>query len=185
MLHEGKIRIAPASTFARLDGDGARQDEECSKAAVMPGSHTRVTTMDGREIPLIGDVRRSTSWDDYYVLCMACDWHPQLFADFGADACVVVKNCDEFASRMESAFALSMPNWPFHHFPVHYFDPYERLRNEPFDAISCKDFRFAYQREYRFFWLSNSAGDSLKYRTIEIGSIEDIADLYPMSRPAA
>ena len=178
MLHEGKIRVSPASTFVSLDGDGARKDEECCKTVVMPGGQTKVTTMDGRDIPIIGDLRRSTLRDDYYMLCMASDWHPQLFSDFGADACVVIKDVDEFASRLDSSFELVRPGWQFYYFPVHYFDPHERLKNEPFDAIACKDFEFAYQREYRFFWVNKAVRDDLPYQTLQLGTIDDIAELH-------
>jgi hypothetical protein len=178
MLSDGAIRIGPASHYKNMQGDLARFDEECSKTSLLPGQHTRVTTMDGRNIPVIGDVSRSVSAPNYYALCMSCDWDLSLFDDFGADCCVIIKDPETFAVRLETTFAPVLPGWYFHHNPVEYFDPYETTRNGYFDATMCKDFRFAYQREYRFLWFSQQGEEAGDFKFGKVGSLGDIAELH-------
>jgi len=116
---------------------------------------------------------------DYYAFCMACDWDVNLFAAFdGADSCVVIKDVEEFARRIEVAAAEQLSNWYFHHNPVQYFDPYERVRNEYFDAGMCKDFRFAYQREYRFLWFAQNEEVANGFKFLSLGSLHDLAEVH-------
>jgi hypothetical protein len=178
MVEKGSIRIGPASFYRDLERDVARADEERAKSSFMPGEYTRVTTQDGNEIPIIGDVRRTVSASDYFVLCMSCDWDPALFEDFGADSCVIVRDPEAFAQRLELAVKLILDGWYFHHNPVEYFDPYEMPRNQYFDAAMCKDFRFAYQREYRFLWMHMGGQEAAGFKFLELGPLEGIADLY-------
>lgn len=177
MLSHGAIRIGPASRYRNMEGDVARSDEECSKTAFLPGQYTRISTMDGRDIPVKGDVSQSVSAPDYYFLCMSCDWDLSLFDDFGADSCLIIRNLETFAARLETAFASVLPGWYFHHNPVEYFDPYERAHNQYFDATICKDFRFAYQREYRFLWFPPEGDAVTDYKLSEAGPLQDIAEL--------
>jgi hypothetical protein len=85
-------------------------------------------------------------------LSLSCEFDSGLFDDFGgADACAVIHDGYVFAQRLDAAAKNELDGWHFHHNPVQYFDPYERRKDECFDAAMCKDFRFAYQREYRFY----------------------------------
>lgn len=178
LAYEGKIRIRPASDFREIDHDWARQDEECSKKSFLPGAHTRITTQDGQDIPILGDVERSVSMPDYYVFCMACDWDLELFDDFEADTCIVIKDVELFARRIEVAAAPQLQGWYFHHNPVQYFDPYERQRNEYFDAAMSKNFKFAYQREYRFLWFSQNGALPDGFKFLELGSLGTLAEIH-------
>jgi hypothetical protein len=70
--------------------------------------------------------------------------------------------------------------WFFHHNPIEYFDPYDVPRGVRVDSAMCKDFRYAYQREYRFLWFPLKGDKVEEFQDIPpLGSIEDIADLYP------
>lgn len=179
IANEGIIRIRPASGFMTLENDGARQDDECKKKAFLPGTHTRITTKEGIVIPILGDVEETVSMPDYYTFCMACDWDNDLFADFdGADSCIIIKDVEEFARRIKHAAAKQLPNWYFHHNPIHYFDPYERIRNEYFDARMCKDFRFAYQREYRFLWFSQNDEVADNFKFLSLGNLRDLVEVH-------
>ena len=178
MVEHGSIRIGPASFYRELERDVARVDEECAKNSFMPGEYTRITTQEGKEIPIIGDVRRTVSAPDYFVLCMSCDWDPALFDDFGADSCVIVRDPEAFAQRLELAVKLILDGWHFHHNPVEYFDPYEMPRHQYFDASMCKDFRFAYQREYRFLWMHTNGCEADGFRFLELGPLDGIAELH-------
>ena len=119
LVHKGQIRIRPASDFRQMEGDMARQDEECSKKSFLAGTRTRIIGHDGRNIPFIGCVEKTVSMPDYYVFCMSCDWDDEFFSDFGdVDTCLVIKDAERFACRIEIAAAPQLPGWYFHHNPV-------------------------------------------------------------------
>lgn len=179
LVTKGSIRLRPASDFRNMENDRARQDEECSKKVFLPGAHTRITTRDGRSIPILGDAEKKVSMENYYVFCMACDWDQDLFTAFeGADTCVVIKDVEEFVNRVEYAATPQLPGWFFHHSPVQYFDPYERTKNEYFDAAMSKDFKFAYQREYRFLWFSQNEEQVDGFKFLSLGSLGNLADVH-------
>lgn len=177
-FEKGVVRIGPASYYKSLEGDIARADDEVTKESFLPGQYSRITTRAGQDIPVIGDIRHSVSFKDYYLLCMACDWDPMLFNEFGnADACVIIQGVETFAKRLELATQVQLPNWDFHHFPVEYFDPYEGTRKQVIHPPIYKDFRFAYQREYRFFWISPSEQPTDGFKFLQLGPLQDIAQL--------
>jgi hypothetical protein len=178
MVRRGRIRIGPASHYRSLELGAARADEELEKSSFMPGEYARITTKDGKPIPIIGDVRRTVSAPDYYTLCLSCDWDSALFEAFGADACVVIRHPEVFARRVDTVAKGQLEGWYFHHNPIQYFDPYEMPEKHYLDAGMCKDFRFAYQREYRFLWthLEGREASGLKY--LDLGSLDDIAELH-------
>ena len=178
IAYDGVVRLRPATDFSNLAGDDARQDEERSKTHYMAGGHTRITTEDGKEIPVLGDVERTVSMPNYYVFCMSCDWDIDLFSDFNGDACLVVENTNQFASCLERAFASEHSGWCFHHNPVQYYDPYERTKNEYFDAGMSKDFKFAYQREYRFLWFPQNSEQPDGFVFLNAGNLSDMATVY-------
>lgn len=103
----------------------------------------------------------------------------ELFTDFDeADACVIIKDAELFARRIEIAAAAQLPGWHFHHNPVDYFDPYERLENEYFDTAMSKNFKFAYQREYRFLWFSQNGAVPDGFKLLKLGSLGNLAEVY-------
>lgn len=172
MVEFGRLRIKAARDYAFMESDPARQDDELTKRSFSPGKHITITFPDGRTSKPIGDMQRSVSGIDYFVYCVANDWDPDLFADFKAEACVVIRNLDEFARRLKQA-ATPLSDWYFHYNPVQYFDPYERTRREYFDNAMSKDFRFAYQRETRFLWAGNGR-PAHGIIDLELGPLHDI-----------
>lgn len=184
LVERGRLRVAPAHYYRKLEGDEARQDEEMEKHEFLPGEYTSVITEDGKPIKVIGDIRRSVSRKSYYFLCTSCDWDQALFDDFGADSCVVIRDPQRFADRLEAAAQSHLPGWRFHHCPVEYFDPHERLPNQRIDAGMSKDFRFAYQREYRFIWVSPAGHSATDFKYLDAGTLGDIVELCMPQRPA-
>jgi len=179
MVYQGGVRVRPASCFKDLELGEARSDEELAKRSVLPGEYSKIITMDGREHRVVGDVQRTVSAPDYYVFCCSCEWDPALFAGFqAADACAVVRDTDVFANRLDVAFKAQLDGWHFHHNPVEYFDPHEMPQNQYFVAGMCKDFRFAYQREYRFLWVHLGGEEASGVRDLELGSLQDIAEVH-------
>src|SRR5690606_23646640 len=128
--------------------------DELNKHEFKPGDYTKITKLDGTTIPIKGDLRRTISFPNYYVLCMSRAWDPDLCNEFGG-ACAVITDADEFAQRIDRAAREQIGNdWLFNWCPVEYFDPYEKHPKQFFDVAFSKDFRFSYQQEYRFVWLS-------------------------------
>ena len=177
MFEQGSIRIAPASFYRSLEEDCGRTDNELEKSSFKPGEYTKITTEDGREIPIKGDFQRTISAPDFFVLSMACDWDSALFKEFG-NSCVVIRDTEEFAQRLESAAKYHLDGWLFYHNPVHYYDPYEMSRYEYFDASMCKDFCFAYQREYRFLWINTAGQEAVGFKFLDVGPLVGIAELH-------
>lgn len=178
LRERGAVRITPASFYSAQELGSVRGDEERSKKAFLPGQYSRITTIDGREMPILGDIVRSVSAPDYYVLCMSCDWDPILFAAFESDACIAIFQPEVFSQRLQLSAKSHVDGWLFHDGPVEYFDPFERIPNHIFNASICKDFRFAYQREYRFIWMPMNGENTSGVKELEIGSLTDVCNLY-------
>jgi hypothetical protein len=177
LLDFGQLRMLAARDYAQMERDPARQDDELTKHAFSPGAYVSITLPDGTVSRPTGDLRYSHSGTDYFVYCLSNEWDVELFDDFGVDACVIIKNPEEFARRLENVGRLVLPDWYFHHCPVEYFDTYERLPKERIDNAMSKDFRFAYQREYRFLFAGfGKEASGAKY--LELGPLQDIAELH-------
>jgi hypothetical protein len=135
LLKKGAIRIAAGTHFNGIEGDTARSDEETSRH-----SYVKILNRDGREIRPTGDISRTVSLPNYFLLCMSSDLDIDLFGDFSADSCVKIREPEEFARRLETAAVGELDGWYFHCGHVHYLDPYERMKNEVFEAGMCKYF---------------------------------------------
>lgn len=182
-VEQGRIRVSPASDYSLCLGDAARHDEEFHKHSYLPGEYTRIVAQDGRTMRVIGDAQRTVSLPNYFILCMSCNWDTDLFDDFGADCCVVIRDAKTFAHRLEVASKVELAGWYFHHNPVHYFDPYEMRPQEAFNAGMSKDFRFAYQREYRFIWFHTGGSEASGYKYFDLGPLDEIAKCYGRTGP--
>lgn len=169
-----------ADFYAKLEKDIARQDEEMTKVSFLNENHATVTTLDGQPIPIVGNIQYSHSGPPYYLLCMSCDWDRRLLTEFNVDRCAVISNVDEFARRLERAASELMPGCRFHHNPVEYFDPYELPPRSYIGHCISKDFRFAYQREYRFILMHSEAQPEVQeFLDIKMGRMTDCLDVWP------
>lgn len=178
-IERGEIRLSPASVYKDGPPSHPRTDDELNITRSVPGQHSRITTMEGKEIPIIGDVHETFSIPmNYYTLCMSTDFEPQILEEFNYDSCVIIKDPETFAARLEASSRGVLPNWYFHHNPVEYFDPCEPYKDQYLDPVMCKDFRFAYQMEYRVILHPKGHGSAKDYIVLRIGSLEDICDLY-------
>ncbi len=183
-VDNGTVRIAPASGYKGETVDEARKDDELNKHTYSRGDKVTITTMDGRSMPIIGDLKRTRSLRvNYYVLCTANEHDPRLFSSFPnqagepADACAIVWDTEEFARRLELAGRTRLPKWLFHRNPVHYFDPYNLMPGEDVSPGMSKDFSYAYQREYRFLWLPPPGTTADQPLFLNVGPLNDIAGL--------
>lgn len=177
LVNFGRLRIKSAEEYNKMEQDLARKDDERIKRYRSPGEYVTLTMPDGRQVRPIGDPEYNASGTDYFLYCVSLDWDPDFFQDFsGSDCCVIIKDPEEFARRLERAGAKPLPGWMFHHCPIQYYDTHERGHQERVDNAMSKEFRFAYQREYRF--LFGGFGKAASgYIDLELGPLHDIAEL--------
>ena len=174
----GVIRVAPAASYRNIEGDVARADEEMVKTIVLPGGHVKVTDMGGNTMSVIGDVRVNHGGPEYFVTCFSSAWDVRLFDDFpDTTHCVVVLDIDAFASRLEAAGRQHFAGWYFHHNPAWYFDPHESSLATHVSHATYKDFRFAYQEEYRFLWANHGGKPVEEAQFLELGSLVGIVEV--------
>ncbi|MBS4005007.1 MAG: hypothetical protein AB7F72_03720 [Afipia sp.] len=183
LMDFGRLRMKSAQEYALMEKDPARQDDERVKHSYSPGEYISLTMPDGLQVRPIGDLKYSTSGTDYFLYCVSMDWDSVLFDQFsGTDCCVVIKEPDEFARRLEHAAKNLLPGWYFHHCPIEYFDTYERRSKERIDNAMSKDFRFAYQKEYRFLF-AGFGRPATGFIDLELGPLHDIAELHMRPEP--
>ena len=178
MVEQGTIRFSPAESYEGEENNEARRDDELQKHARIPSQYTTITHESGQRLNVIGDIRRIIGGPKYHLVCFSCVWNPELFKDFQSDTCVAVTDPGEFARRLEEAGSQVFPGWHFHNGPVQYFDPYEQIENEHLNSAISKDFRFAYQNEYRFLWSQMSAAPVDGFQFVDIGPVQDIMTMY-------
>jgi hypothetical protein len=188
MLREGVIRIKPASKYKDEVGltDIARHDDELNSHRYVSGKRVTIRSQSGQVIPVLGNLQHTIGGGDYYVLCCSHEFDYRLFSAFrnaqgkAADACLVINNVDEFATRLNAAMQERLKNWDFYWNPMFYFDPYNVLHKQKTIPGAHKDFKHAYQREYRFLWFPLFLDPSLTIEALDlkIGSLKDIATLH-------
>jgi len=178
-VEEGKIRISPACKYINGNDLDPRTDDELNKHRWELGDNTRIATQEGKVIPIIGDLHRIVSTrNNYYTLCLSCDFEPIIFKEFGYDACVIIRYTDEFARRLEEGTKEYFPGWYFHHNPIEYFDPHASIQNQYFSATMSKNFSYAYQMEYRFLWDPCDKGNAKEHIEVNLGPLYDICELF-------
>ena len=176
LLREGKTRVCPASEYSRGEVGDPRTDDELTKTAFVPRLSNRFITGDRQIASFSANARRQISSAGYYVICTSAGYHSGLFRDFDHyDCCIVITDCKKLEQRLQNAMAEQLPGWSLIAVPVDYFDPYAQHQDQLFDPVLSKDFRFAYQMEYRIAWWSPTGEPACGYKFLDLGSLEDIA----------
>lgn len=179
-LSEGHLWLNAASTFQDASLGAARADNELKKTRILPGDHTKITLRDGRTQPIVGDFTEWVETDEYFILCMAADYHPYMFTAFqGSDACLVVHDAVKFAERMALAISRQFPKWDFGETLMHYYDPRELADlDERVDPVQSKRFEYAYEMEWRFACIPSEPVTS-DHVELWLGPLHDIAEIVP------
>ncbi len=183
LYEAGSLRIQPASYFANPSHNAAIKDDELTRGMSMTlsGDDIRKLVVNPQDLPEGVPEQRvdieQRFYTDYYLYCLTASVKPRLFADFQAEACVIIRDRAAFTNMLRvKAAAKNLPQESLASGPAKYIDPllpqYVNLL-VPF----CKHFGYAYQREHRFCWLPATPTDRLSHIDLEIGPLKEIADL--------
>ncbi|WP_020655202.1 hypothetical protein [Massilia niastensis] len=108
----------------------------------------------------------------FLTLSFSQAWDKRLFDVLApADTCLVIHNTEEFGERLHRAVQRMLPNWAGIDGPVEYGSR-SRL-----GAAFTKSLAHSQEQEWQFAWRSMSANASLHPVTVNIGSIEQFAEL--------
>jgi hypothetical protein len=182
-LAKGQLRIAPASSYQDKAHNSAIQDDELSFTFSLHDPspddlrpYARFTKVPVTE-PFRGSVEiTETTPEDYYVFCLSSAYEPRLFADFEANACLLIREPERFRDRLMQTVmkVLGGRGWSFS--PVTYVDPMtETGAGTPIHFR--KNFRYSYQKEWRAAWLPIRNEGPLLVHFVDIGPLDDIAEL--------
>jgi len=128
-----------------------------------------------------GVIQETTSLgSDYYIYCLSLRHDVRLFDDFAADSYVHIRNPEVFIERMYKALDYLLPDWANIAKRVFYLDETQYLFDKP-DVCFCKRIKYRHQKEFRFSCLPSSKQNSLSPIFVNIGGIDDIADIYPIN----
>lgn len=183
MLHQGRIRICPASYYNDDAHNAAVRDDEISRVFCFPTYEERLKGMEhvpiqSHRIPIEDDdIVLPVMMKDYFLLSLCDDIYYRMPTDFDADAALIIRDPDRFVQRVISAFLLHRPRWEPVFGPVTYYDPYRDYFAFRTPEMA-KPFGYAYQREYRIAFRSRQLiTTTLEPEFLEIGSMTDFAEL--------
>jgi hypothetical protein len=182
MVHEGTLRIAPASSFANCGLNSARRDTELSvETSPSKDDLNRLCARDGLEPPTFGEdcdwTYVSQAKMDYFVYCVSTQFDHRLFDDFEAESCVVICDPRAFETKLQAAARERLGAWQAYGTEIEYVDPLfppvERL-----NPFFCKHFRYFYQHEYRHFWIPAVVPDvPLQPFFLDLGPLRECCEL--------
>lgn len=183
-FERGSFRIAPATSYADPSLNPAIRDEELSVTAIRSGDTATIRPFDpatgisGDPIEAIGNISFSqTMQENFFVLCMTRGYQPRILDDFEANSLLIIHNVNRFLIRLEKAVKRMRPDLTLVARPITYYDPY-RVQPKDLEAPFSKNFRYAYQREYRLVWHKPGLGFDEEPFFVEMGTLSDIAILF-------
>lgn len=184
LFERGRLRVSPASSYSDPSLNAAIKDDELSISAIAMKGEVQITIPDDRMGPLKGPVDpignvtfTSRSTTNYFVCCLTHTLDPRLFADFGYDACVIVKDVNEFRRRLNIAMRLNLGPWLAFDSAIAYVDPYNTDRRN-MNVFFGKHLRYSYQREYRFIWVPPQGyAGAFAPQDVNFGSVRPFAEL--------
>jgi len=182
LLRCGDLTLFPATQYSDPSLLRSQRDDELARTLILDGTQAQLehTDRDGIRHPItaVGSIKYTmSSPTNYYVWFTTTTYDPRLFDDFEADACMIIHDAPAFTDRLRQAVEAAIPRWVGADKLVRYFDP---LR-EPGQVLASfeKDFRFAYQREYRFVWdpPAPEIRKALSPLQLSLGPLHDICTL--------
>lgn len=173
MLTHGSMRFASASSYSSPIHNNAIRDDELT-----------FTYYPGKASPPLEVLRHRPGADwmqirhpsDFYLQCFTDRFAVRMFDDFGADSCIVIYDAKEFGRRVITALKKTFPDWFVVGIGASYIDP-DDPGDEQIVVPRTKHLRYIYQQEHRFICHPRAPIKRLEAVPIEIGSIQDIAEL--------
>jgi hypothetical protein len=177
---EGKIRIAPASSYSDPSLNAAVKDNELQAEfdfdPTFLGAYSAVDERSPAHNTSGRMIVRQQMLTNYYVYCLSDQFSDRLLLDFEADSALIIKDVDAFIRRIDEALLRQLPGWKSKVAFVEYYDPLS-ITPEEVDVLMWKHFRYAYQGEARLAWLPPESRGPLYPRVVQLGSLADIAEL--------
>ena len=178
-ITRGKILLNPASRYRDPSLDPARFDEELMRnidvdMSLFPFVRDGRNTFQGGPV---GRLPQALAFSrNFLVYCLSGRLRTRLFADFDVTAALIIKEPDEFLSRLIGAARLQLPGWIVHARRIEYYDP---LNVSPGEVrpLFWKDFAYAYQEEVRIACTPPPDLTEVARVFLELGPLGEIADI--------
>lgn len=184
----GRVRWAHARTFNDSTLTSAQADDE----------HHRIYTLDptihvldiyGRDgnihhfenLPYLHMYQRIEDRQkrliDYYIYCFTSRYSDRFFSEFGADACLMISEPEEFYVRLIRACHKRYPRCQFIARKCNYYDPTQMPNPaKRSELVFLKSNVYSWQEEVRAFFYFHSDEGFPDHFTIDAGSLEDISE---------
>jgi len=191
-LLSGKIRFGAATNYTDPTLQASQRDDEISRHIFLPGSLATITIENGQKHTLTGEIQLSSSRTHstkgranvrpYWLLCFSTELDARLLEEFPNEnsqkqGFFVLFDVDKFHRRVAEAvqpLGLSCGRVEVDYYDEHFPPP------EQAPVIGSKPFRFAYQRELRFFLLPDSPTTQTfnSHVSFQAAKMNDIAGVY-------
>lgn len=182
LVERGSLRLQPGSFFSKPDLNQAVRDDEMSVPVSFMLTREQIVRLvrNPDDVPLdVTEQRldlafRSTA--DFWLYCVTVSIQPRLVVDFEAEACVIIRDRQQFARRLIAAAKAATGAVEVRQARANYVDPLLPKSPKVFAPLA-KPFGYTYQHEYRFCWLPKPPRPTVDPIDLEIGSLTDIAEL--------
>ncbi|MFH1309763.1 MAG: hypothetical protein ABIH85_03675 [Candidatus Omnitrophota bacterium] len=188
IVEEGIIRIAPASSYNDPSLNYAIRDDELTLRTYGLPQEVKMAVKDNKTgeekgplVPTSNITYSSECKTDYYIFCLSMIYDYRLFDDFDkAEGCIIINKPGDFLHRIKCTAPQVLSEWKMFNMAVTYLDPFNSQEEEhiPFPFFT-KNFKYAYQFEYRLVWLPlySTFKEKIDHLFLNIGSIKDISEL--------
>ena len=180
LYESGVIKIRPASYYAQKENNYAIKDDELAIQVSLAFTKEKIdefldnTSQLPEHAAFFKYETHIKAKGDYWLYCLSKMPQNRMFVDFNADACVIIRNPKKFKKLLKEKTISKMGPYQFKE--TEYMDPllpHTLKMNVPF----TKHFSFSYQKEARFVWSPLKKVLSLEDIDVELGPLNDFADL--------
>ncbi|WP_150125395.1 hypothetical protein [Sphingomonas sp. LM7] len=178
----GQLRLQPGSFFSNPDHNQAVRDDEMSLPLSFMLTREQIIRLvqNPEDVPPnVTEQRLDIQFEsgaDFWLYCVTQSIDPRLFVDFNADACVVIRDRRKFSQRLLDKAKGRLGTTEARQGRANYVDPLLPKSPKIFVPLS-KPFGYAYQDEFRFCWLPKPPVKQVGHVDLELGPLEDIAEL--------
>jgi hypothetical protein len=181
LVAHGELTIFPATRYDDPSLNPAVRDKELEVTIQPHGMTAEVFDRSGKakgRIRVIDSRLSAMSQTDFYVHSLSRTLAPELFPDFDADACVVIRDPRLYVRRILDAMHAQLPHpaWGGDIEEVKYVDPLNIAMRQILIPLH-KHFFYARQQEVRVIWMPTHGARELSYIVLNMGSMEDCCTL--------